>query len=61
MRIYVQSAHLVFENPLTELPSRPYYQGLGHGQYLVQRIASVMHWQVSIEQSATHYRVLLSW
>ncbi len=61
MRIYVQSAHLVFENPLTESPSRPYYQGLGHGQYLVQRIASVMHWQVSIEQSATHYRVLLSW
>ncbi|WP_296048977.1 histidine kinase dimerization/phospho-acceptor domain-containing protein [uncultured Alteromonas sp.] len=61
MRIYLQQTRLVFENPLTDAPARPYYQGLGHGQYLVQRIASVMHWQVSIEQSATYYRVLLSW
>ncbi|GGF76428.1 sensor histidine kinase [Alteromonas lipolytica] len=61
IHIYLHEDKLVFENPLTDTPSRPYYQGLGHGQYLVQRIASVMGWQIDIQQTDTHYRVCLGW
>jgi len=51
---------IVFENSLKEAPQRPYYQGLGHGQYLVKRIASVMGWGLVIEQTDEIYRVKVS-
>ncbi len=57
MRIFAQQNRLVFENELSHSDDRPYYQGLGHGQYLVKRIASVMGWELSIEQHDNVYRV----
>ncbi|OIM99641.1 hypothetical protein BFR57_03490 [Idiomarina sp. MD25a] len=51
---------IVFENSLGESSERPYYQGLGHGQYLVKRIAKVMNWSVSIEQTSDIYRVKIT-
>jgi signal transduction histidine kinase len=55
------SAHeLIFENSLEATKDRPYYQGLGHGQYLVKRIVEEMGWSVSIEQENSVYRVVIS-
>ena len=50
---------LVFENPIADNSENTYYQGLGHGQYLVRRIAAVMGWNIDIEQKADCYRVTL--
>lgn len=47
---------IVFENAVDALPSTN-YQGLGHGQYLVKRIAQVMQWHIEIESSNTAYTV----
>lgn len=60
MNISLKNGKWVFENPLADTSDRPYYQGLGHGQYLVQRIASVMQWKIDFEQTATRYRVVLT-
>lgn len=55
------SAHeLIFENSLEATQERPYYQGLGHGQYLVKRIVEEMGWSVTIEQENSIYRVAIS-
>lgn len=59
IRIYLDKHELVFENPLSAAPDRPDYQGLGHGQYLVQRIASVMGWQLTVRQTNGLYQVAL--
>ncbi len=60
MTISLKDGQWVFENPLADTSDRPYYQGLGHGQYLVQRIASVMQWEIAFEQTAQSYRVVLA-
>ncbi|MDO6695423.1 HAMP domain-containing sensor histidine kinase [Aliiglaciecola sp. 3_MG-2023] len=57
MKISAEGNKLIFENELSEIDERPYYQGLGHGQYLVNRIANVMGWDLSIEQFDDSYRV----
>ncbi|MFA3792398.1 sensor histidine kinase [Aliiglaciecola sp. SL4] len=57
MKISAEGNKLTFENELTEADDRPYYQGLGHGQYLVKRIATVMGWDLSIDQLDGTYRV----
>lgn len=59
MRIVSEQNKIVFENELSHSEDRPYYQGLGHGQYLVKRIANVMGWRLSIEQQNKLYRVTL--
>lgn len=50
------SQAIVFENAIDNSPSSN-YQGLGHGQYLVHRIAQVMAWRVDIKSTATTYAV----
>ena len=47
---------IVFENAVDAFPSTN-YQGLGHGQYLVKRIAQVMQWHIEIESSDIAYAV----
>lgn len=47
---------LIFENKLGQKRG-PSYDGLGHGQYLVQRIAHTMHWHVNVYQEAGLFRV----
>ncbi len=57
MKISSNCGTLVFENTIQGNEKRPYYQGLGHGQYLVNRIADEMNWQIDISQQADIYRV----
>lgn len=59
MTILSQQHTLVFENFISGNEERPYYQGLGHGQYLVKRIAEEMHWKIEVEQMSNLYRVLV--
>ena len=59
MSIRFDGTLLVFENPIADNSENTYYQGLGHGQYLVTRIAAVMGWNIDIEQKADCYRVTL--
>ncbi|MCP4234970.1 MAG: hypothetical protein GY770_15550, partial [Aestuariibacter sp.] len=60
MTISLADGLWVFENPLADTQDRPYYQGLGHGQYLVKRIASVMQWDIDFQQTEACYRVVLT-
>ena len=56
MRIYTEAQQVIFENAITTASSQT-YQGLGHGQYLVKRIAEVMGWEVLVNSTPTLYRV----
>ncbi|CAD5275373.1 Sensor histidine kinase, copper metabolism [Alteromonas sp. 38] len=60
MTIRSSGHELIFENSLEATQERPYYQGLGHGQYLVKRIVEEMGWSVMIEQENRIYRVTIS-
>lgn len=60
MKISSEYTLLVFENTIQGNVQRPYYQGLGHGQYLVNRIAEEMNWQIDISQQAGVYRVIVN-
>lgn len=59
MKVYQEATKIVFENPVCDQKSTT-YQGLGHGQYLVTRMANVMGWQIWIEHDDDHYRVAVS-
>ncbi|NVK56606.1 MAG: HAMP domain-containing histidine kinase [Alteromonadaceae bacterium] len=59
MSIYQAQDQLVFENPVSDCLNEN-YQGLGHGQYLVSRIAGVMEWQLEIQSDSAVYRVMVS-
>ncbi|MCC2605931.1 sensor histidine kinase [Planctobacterium marinum] len=59
MRVYHLDGKVVFENPFGTEKSGT-YQGLGHGQYLVTRMAHVMEWRILVEHDETFYRVLVS-
>jgi len=59
MMVYQREDKLIFENPLDDDKSS-IYQGLGHGQYLVTRMANVMGWQISVEHDEKFYRITLS-
>ncbi len=59
MRVYQQRDMIVFENMLCAEKSK-IYQGLGHGQYLVTRMANVMGWGITVEYDQQHYRVMVS-
>lgn len=48
-----------FENALVGQQSKPYYQGLGHGHYLVKRIVQEMSWHVEAEKRDNTYRVVI--
>ena len=56
MSVYNKGACLIFENNIGE-HQRPDYQGLGHGQFLVERIANNMHWTLLITKKDSQYRV----
>lgn len=60
MTIYSELNKLVFENKIAGFEPRPYYQGLGHGQYLVKRIAQEMNWRLQVEQTESSYRVIIT-
>ena len=60
MVVYSQDNAITFENSITKDKARPYYQGLGHGQYLVTRITEEMNWDINIEQSIDSYKVILT-
>ena len=47
---------LIFENQIVESQSSS-YQGLGHGQYLVSRIADNMNWTVDVLGGHDVYRI----
>lgn len=57
MEISSDGALLMFENRIKGDVQRPYYQGLGHGQYLVNRIAEEMNWKIDINQQGGVYKV----
>lgn len=57
MEITAVDGNIVFENHISQENERPYYQGLGHGQYLVKRIANAMDWDVKVVQTNTLYKV----
>ncbi|MEP1447007.1 MAG: histidine kinase dimerization/phospho-acceptor domain-containing protein [Paraglaciecola sp.] len=59
MRVSSNSQSLIFENKIAGSNHRPYYQGLGHGQYLVNRIVEEMGWQLSINQTEDSYVVIV--
>lgn len=60
MVVYSEDNTIVFENSITKDKASPYYQGLGHGQYLVTRIAEEMNWGINIEQTIDSYKVILT-
>ncbi len=57
MLIYVHEQQLFFENTLESTNQRPEHKGLGHGQYLVRRIAEEMEWKIHISNDGLKYRV----
>lgn len=59
MKIKAQDNTVCFENALQGQQSKPPYQGLGHGHYLVKRIVEEMSWQVTTEKCDTTYRVTI--
>lgn len=59
MKICTVGHQVIFENALSGEQPKPYYQGLGHGHYLVKRIVEEMSWQVSTEKQDGIYRVLI--
>lgn len=59
MKIEAQGNTVIFENALTGQQEKPYYQGLGHGQYLVKRIVEEMAWSVTTETVNNNYRVII--
>ncbi|WP_100644696.1 HAMP domain-containing protein [Alteromonas facilis] len=56
MQISCSGNTLTFKNPAGR-ENDGTYQGLGHGKYLVQRIASALSWQVDFDQHDNHYVV----
>ncbi|MFC0118254.1 HAMP domain-containing protein [Pseudoalteromonas xiamenensis] len=62
MRIYMRDEKLVFENQQLAAHQSPKvsHEGLGHGQYLVSRIAKVMGWHMSLEKDHKIFRVVVS-
>lgn len=60
MTIRASGTNIIFENGLAMTQHRPINHGLGHGQYLVTRIAEEMKWSVSAEQYKDIYRVVVS-
>ena len=59
MTIEAKGDKVVFENALTVEQDKPYYQGLGHGHYLVKRIVEEMAWQVEMKKLDDTYRVIV--
>ena len=59
MTIKSEDNVIIFENNIDGQQERPYYQGLGHGQYLVKRIAEVMGWKIKVIQTSKVYRVIV--
>lgn len=59
MKIRTTGQQIIFENALSGEQPKPYYQGLGHGHYLVKRIVEEMSWQVTAEKLDGLYRVLI--
>ena len=57
MRIYCEGDYVIFENAIADQQHSTTYQGLGHGLYLINRIASAMGWQITIEAADQVYRV----
>lgn len=60
MRVYTDAQRIVFENPITPNTKHTNYQGLGHGQYLTQRMAHVMGWQIEFEDDEQRYRAIVT-
>ena len=56
MRIYNRENTLVFENEIGE-NNNSSYQGLGHGHYLVTRIAENINWTIKITNDNKRYCV----
>lgn len=59
MSIYQEQNQIVFENLVSNKVNEN-YQGLGHGQYLVSRIADVMGWHLEMESDGAIYRVTVT-
>ena len=57
MKVYRHRNVLTFENALSGDQEKPFYQGLGHGQYLVNRIVDEMHWKIDTKQVDGSYIV----
>ncbi len=49
---------LLIRNTLTQASSTS--PGFGHGQYLLQKIAATLHWQLRLTHNAEYYQVELS-
>lgn len=49
------------ENPLASGDHTPHAASLGHGLFLVERLAQAQGWQFTDETSATHFVARLSW
>lgn len=60
MTIYQAEHDILFENPCGDQARSEYYQGLGHGLYLVTRIVGALGWQLKVEQTSERYRVRLT-
>ena len=56
MLIFNDGNTLIFENKLSKNKLST-YKGLGHGQYLVQRISNIMNWSVKVHEKTDLYRV----
>ncbi len=60
MAITTKGNCVVFENAIDGHQTKPYYQGLGHGHYLVKRIVEEMSWQIEAQQYGDTYRVAIT-
>lgn len=57
MRIHCEDGCVIFENAIADQQHSTTYQGLGHGLYLINRIATTMGWQIVLEPANEMYRV----
>ncbi|MEH6585509.1 MAG: HAMP domain-containing sensor histidine kinase [Halioglobus sp.] len=61
LSIGLDERSLWLENPLASGEHTPHGASLGHGLFLVERLAQAQGWQFTDESSATHFVVRLSW
>ncbi|TQV85928.1 sensor histidine kinase [Aliikangiella coralliicola] len=60
MVIKAEGNLISFENALDGQQPKPFYQGLGHGHYLVKRIVEEMSWDIETEKRDDTYRVTIT-
>ncbi|RLQ21999.1 HAMP domain-containing protein [Seongchinamella sediminis] len=61
LEMRLQGKSLLLENPCAGGTSQPHADSLGHGLYLVKRLAGAQSWRFEREATGDKFRVVLRW